>query len=75
MFTSALILTHWVPNAQLIIEMDASNYALGAILSIVSEDEQVHPIAFHSRMLSPAELNYDMHNKELLAIHEAFWTW
>ena len=55
-------------------ETDASDYALGAILSIVVQDE-VHPVAFHSRTFSSTELNYDVHDKELLAIFEAFRTW
>jgi len=46
-FTSVPILTHWIPNAQLIVETDASDYALTAILSIVNEDNEVHPIAFY----------------------------
>jgi len=46
-FTSASILTHWIPDAQLIMETDASDYALTAILSIVNEDNKVHPVAFH----------------------------
>jgi RNase H-like domain found in reverse transcriptase len=33
-FISAPILTHWIPDKQLIVETDASDYALGAILSI-----------------------------------------
>ena len=32
---------------------------------------KVQPIAFHSRMLNTTELNYDIHDKELLAIYEA----
>ena len=46
---SAPILTHWISNAQLIVETDALDYALAAILSIVNEDNEVHPVAFHSR--------------------------
>jgi len=71
-FTSTSILTHWVPDAQLVVETDASDYALTAILSIVTKDNEVHPVAFHSRMFSAPELNYDVHDKELLAIFEAF---
>ncbi len=75
-FTSAPILSHWVPGAQLILETDASDYAIAAILSLVSPaDGDIHPIAFHSRTLSAAELNYDTHDKELLAIFEAFRVW
>jgi len=71
-FTSTSILTHWVPDAQLVVETDASDYALTAILSIVTKDNEVHPVAFHSRTFSAPELNYDVHDKELLAIFEAF---
>ena len=74
-FTSASILTHWIPDAQLIVETDVSDYALTAILSIVNEDNEVHPVAFHSRTFTAAELNYDIHDKELLAIFEAFKIW
>jgi len=74
-FTSAPILTHWVPDAQLIVETDASDYALAAILSIMTKDNEIHPIAFHSRTFSALELNYDIHNKELLAIFKAFKIW
>jgi len=74
-FTSAPILTHWIPNAQLIVETDALDYALAAILSIVNEDNEVHPVAFYSHTFTAAELNYDTHEKELLAIFEAFKIW
>ena len=74
-FTSAPILTHWIPNAQLIVETDASDYALAAILSIVNKDNKVHPVAFHSHTFTAAELNYDTHDKELLTIFEAFKIW
>jgi len=74
-FTSTPILTHWIPDAQLIVEINASDYALAAILSIVNEDNEVHPVAFHSCTFTAAELNYDTHNKELLTIFEAFKIW
>ena len=75
-FTMAPVLTHWVPNAQIILETDASNYTLAAILSITSpDDSKIHPITFHSRTFTTPELNYDVHDKELLAIFEAFKIW
>ena len=70
-FTSAPTLAQWQPGAPLIVETDASDYALAAILSMVTEDG-VHPLAFLSQTFSAAELNYDVHDKELLAIFEAF---
>ncbi len=74
-FTHAPILTHWVPDRQLVVETDASDYAIAAILSIYLEDGEIHPIAFLSQSLHNAKLNYDTHDKELLAIFEAFKYW
>jgi len=48
-------------------ETDASGYALGVVIAQEFEDG-VHPIAFHSRSLLPAERNYNAHNKELAAV-------
>jgi len=57
------------------VETDASDYALAAILSIMTKDNEIHPVAFHSRTFSAPELNYEVHDKELLAIFEAFKIW
>ena len=56
-------------------ETDALDYALTAILSIINEENEVHPVTFHSYTFTIIELNYDIHNKELLAIFEAFKIW
>ena len=56
-------------------ETDALDYALAAILSIVNEDNKVHPVSFHSCTFTVVELNYNTHDKELLAIFEAFKIW
>ena len=74
-FTSAPILTHWVPDTPIIVETDASDYAIAGILSIHCPDEEIRPVTYYSRTLSAPELNYDTHDKELLAIHEAFRSW
>src|ERR1700712_4306627 len=74
-FRSAPILTHWIPDKQIVVETDASDYAIAAILSIILDDGEIHPVAFLSRTLTPPELNYDVHNKELLAIFTAFDQW
>ena len=49
-------------------------YALGCILSQFQE-KRLHPVAFHSCKLNSAERNYDIHDKELLAILVAFLEW
>ena len=74
-FTSAPILTHWILNAQLIVETDASDYALATIFLIINEDNKVHPVAFHSHTFTVVELNYNTHDKKLLVIFEAFKIW
>ena len=59
----------------MIIETNASDYALAAIISTYTPDSEIHPVAFHSCSFNSAELNYDTHDKELLAIFEAFKHW
>ncbi|MBW0590309.1 hypothetical protein O181_130024, partial [Austropuccinia psidii MF-1] len=56
------------------LKTDASDYALGAVLSQVS-DSGKHPIAFKSRKLIPEELDYEIHDKELLGIVWALKGW
>jgi len=58
----------------MILETDASNRALAAILSTQSNSE-ICPIAFYLRAFSAAEINYNVHDKELLAIVESFKKW
>ncbi|KAL1942409.1 hypothetical protein VTO73DRAFT_6011 [Trametes versicolor] len=74
-FTAAPVLRHWEPDRPLTVETDASDYTIAGILSITSESGELHPVAFHSRTLTGAELNYDTHDKELLAIFESFKSW
>ncbi|MBW0516926.1 hypothetical protein O181_056641 [Austropuccinia psidii MF-1] len=57
-----------------IVETNATNYALAAVLSQVSNSEK-HPIAFDSHKLIPAELSYEIHDKELLGIVWALKRW
>jgi hypothetical protein len=74
----AMILVHFFPNRPTIVETDASDFALGAILSQEVPKEEgsgLHPVAFHSRKFKPAEINYDIHDKEMLAIVVAFKEW
>jgi len=74
-FISAPILHHFDPSLPPIVETDASNYAIAGILSIRMDDNNIHPVTYYSCTLTGAELNYDTHNKELLAIFKAFKIW
>ena len=51
------------------------DYTLAAIIFIVNEENKVYLVTFHSHTFTIAELNYDIHDKELLAIFEAFKIW
>jgi len=57
-----------------VVETDATDFALGCVLSQY-QGRRLHPVAFHSRKLNSAERNYEIHDKELLAIMEAFKEW
>jgi hypothetical protein len=74
-FTTAPILTHFNPNRECIVETDASDFTLGGTLSQTTEDKKLHPNAFHCRKFSPAKINYEIHDKELLAIVHCFKAW
>jgi len=74
-FTSALVLIHLDLAKPFIVETDASDFALGAILSQFGIDGLLHPVTFYSRKLTCAEINYQVYDKELLAIITAFKQW
>jgi hypothetical protein len=74
-FTSATLLAHFNPEKPLVLETDASDFALAGILSQESEEGILKPIAFFSRKMVPAELNYEIHDKEMLAIISCFKEW
>jgi len=63
MFTTGPILTHFDDTRPTKLETDTSDFVLGAVLSQLCQDEKWHPVAFHSRKLLPAEINYDVHDK------------
>ncbi|KAK3518108.1 hypothetical protein QTP70_033325, partial [Hemibagrus guttatus] len=75
-FTTAPILRHPDPDLPFVVEVDASSSGLGAVLSQRhGEPGKLHPCAFYSRKLTRAEVNYDVGNRELLAIKAALEEW
>jgi hypothetical protein len=74
-FITALIFIHFYPHHECIVETDASDFTLGGTLSQTAEDKNLYPNAFHSRRFSPAEINYEIYDKELLAIVDCFKIW
>ena len=74
-FTTKPILTHSDFQKPFFLKSDACDFALGAVLSQHSEDESFHPIGFHLQKFIAAEINYEIHDKELLAIIDLFQEW
>jgi hypothetical protein len=60
------------PKKLVIVETDTSNKAIRACLSQLDNKAKLRPIAYLSRKIALAELNYEVYDKELLAIVEAF---
>jgi hypothetical protein len=77
-FCSAPILRHFDPALETIVETDASDFAAAGVLSQrfpAGDSLVLHPVAYYSRKLTPAEYNYGIGDKELLAIIIAFEEW
>jgi RNase H-like domain found in reverse transcriptase len=50
------------------LEVDASQYAMGAILYQENDEGKLRPVGYHSHTLNPAERGYDVHDRKLLAV-------
>jgi len=74
--TTALVLVSPQESDPFRIEVDSSDFATGAVLSQQSTtDRKWHPVAFYSKSLSFVERNYEIHDKEMLAIICALEEW
>ena len=71
----ASVLRHFNSNCQAILEMDASDLMTGEILSQYDKEGVLHPVTFYNKSMIPAECNYHIYNKELLAIIHCFEHW
>jgi hypothetical protein len=69
------VLAHPILTDPFELEVDASGFAMGAVLLQKKEDGKKHPIAYYSKTLSAAERNYDVYDLELLAIVNALDHW
>src|SRR5260370_39060007 len=68
------LLTRFDPELECVVETDASDFVTAGVLS-QTHDGVLRPVAFFSRKMSPAEVNYEIYDKEMLAIIDAFEKW
>lgn len=74
-FTSEPILAMWSADRDTRLEVDASGYATGGVLSQKGEDGLWHPIAYRSASMTEAKRNYEIYDREMLAFCEALKDW
>ena len=74
-FTEAPILAPFDWEREIILETDASDYVSAGVLSQYGDDGILRPVAFFSKKHSTTECNYEIYDKELLAIVRCFEEW
>jgi hypothetical protein len=65
------ILQHFDPDRPLTLKTDVLDYAIGAVCLQPNASNILYPLAYFSQKLRDVKLNYDIYDKELLAIVEA----
>jgi len=60
------------PFKPFIVKMDVFNFIIGIVLLQLEEKNFLHPISFYFHKFSLIEINYKIHDKELLAIMDVF---
>lgn len=74
-FKDGTILAHFDPKLQTLLETDASDFVTAAVLLQYDQSGTLRPVAFMPKEMIPAECNYEIFDKELLAIINAFENW
>ena len=74
-FTSDVILHHYNSDLKIIVETDTSDYVSGGILSQYDKNGVLHPIAYFFKKHNSAKCNYEIYDKELMAIVCMFKEW
>ena len=74
-FTEELVLAVLDLDKKIRMEVDASDYVIGEVLSMECKDSLWRPVAFLSKSLNETERNYEIHDKEMLAIVRGLKTW
>lgn len=75
MFTTGPILAPFDPARTTVVETDSSGYNTGGVLSQFDDENRLRPCAYFSKRNSPAECNYQIYDKELLAVIRCLEAW
>ncbi len=75
LFISQSVLIMFKSEKLIMLKMNTSDEAIEACINQSDNKRHLHLIAFYSRKLTDAELNYEIHNKKLLAIVNSFKQW
>jgi len=67
-FTTEPVLVILDIDGEMRVEVDALDYATGGMLSMKCKDGKWRPVAFISKSLNATERNYEIHDKEMLAV-------
>ena len=74
-FTTELVLAIPDIDKEMRVEVDALDYATGGVLSTKYKNRKWRPVAFISKLLNTMEHNYEIHNKEMLAVIRYLEAW
>ena len=74
-FTTAPVLAHFDPDREILVETDTSDYVSAGVMSQHDDNGILHLVAFFSKKHTPAECNYEIYDKELMAIIRCFEEW
>jgi len=67
-FTTEPVLVTPDLDKEMRVKADVSDFTTGGVLSMKCEDERLRPVAYISKSLNKAERNYEIHDKEMLAM-------
>ena len=70
-FTTVPVLQYPNQDHKFCLKTDASQFAVGGVISIKCDDSEFRPVTYMSHSMTPPEENYPIHDKEMLAIIKA----
>jgi hypothetical protein len=62
------VLAQWDPDRETILETDSSGYVVAGVLSQYDDQGLLRPVAYYLKKMTSTQSNYEIHDKELLAV-------